>query len=166
MSRPVVGIVMGSDSDLPVMRETAAVLQRLDVPFEITVASAHRSPERAAEYARTAAARGLRVIVAAAGGAAHLAGVMAAHTTLPVVGVPLAGPTLGGLDALLSTAQMPPGVPVGTMAIGGWGAQNAGWFAAQVLALSDPALASRLQEHKAAMARAVEDKARRVTEAL
>jgi len=164
--RPLVGILAGSESDLPVLEEAVDVLRRFGVPFELTVASAHRSPERCAEYARRAAERGLRVLIAAAGGAAHLAGVVAAHTTLPVIGVPLDTTPLGGLDALLSTVQMPPGVPVATVAIGRWGARNAAWLAVQILALSDERLAHLLREEKANLARRVEEQAARVAERL
>ena len=157
-----VGIVMGSDSDLPVMESCAAVLKKFDIPFEITVASAHRSPARAAEFAATARERGLRVIIAGAGHAAHLAGAMAAHTTLPVIGVPIDSSCLQGLDALLSTVQMPPGIPVATVSIGKSGARNAGILAAQILALSDPDLGRRLADYKKEMARQVEEKARKL----
>src|SRR5512136_2046 len=130
--KPLVAIVMGSDSDLPVMQETARTLAEFRVPFEITVSSAHRSPERTAEYARKAEERGIEVIIAGAGGAAHLAGLIAGHTILPVIGVPMES-GLMGLDSLLSTVQMPGGVPVATLAIGKAGARNAGILAAQIL---------------------------------
>ena len=155
---PLVGIVMGSDSDLPIMMETARVLEGLRVPYELEIASAHRSPDRAAEYARTAARRGIRVIVVGAGGAFHLGGVVAAHTTLPVIAVPLAGSPLGGLDALLAAVQMPGGVPVGVMAVGKAGAVNAAIFAAQILAVADRSLSRRLTEHKEKLAREVAEK--------
>jgi phosphoribosylamine--glycine ligase len=158
----LVGIVMGSDSDLPVMEQCAAVLKKFEITYEITVASAHRSPARAAEFAASARERGIRVIVAGAGHAAHLAGAMAAHTTLPVIGVPIDSSCLQGLDALLSTVQMPPGIPVATVSIGKPGARNAGILAAQILALSDPDLARRLEAHKAEMARQVEEKAQQL----
>jgi len=161
-----VGILAGSESDLPVLEEAVDVLRRFGVPFELTVASAHRSPERCGDYARRAAERGLQVLIAAAGGAAHLAGVVAAHTTLPVIGVPLDATPLGGLDALLSTVQMPPGVPVATVAIGRWGARNAAWLAVQILALADERLAHLLREEKATLARRVEEQAARVAERL
>ncbi len=157
---PEVGIVMGSDSDLEVMEETAAILKKLGIPFEMTVASAHRSPQRAAEYASTASKRGLKVVVAGAGHAAHLAGAMAAYTSLPVIGVPIDSSCLQGLDALLSTVQMPPGVPVATVAIGKSGARNAGILAAQILALSDSKLASRLEAFKKELAKQVDLKAK------
>jgi len=160
MSRPpAVGIVMGSDSDLPVMEEAAAMLKKFGIPFEMTVASAHRSPQRAMAFAADARNRGMRVIIAGAGHAAHLAGVLAAHTTLPVIGVPIDSSSLQGLDALLSTVQMPPGIPVATMALGKPGARNAGILAAQMLALGDPELAGRIDRLKKDMASEVERKA-------
>lgn len=147
-----VGIVMGSDSDLPVMQGCLDQLKKFGISFEITVASAHRSPARAVDFAASARARGLQVIIAAAGMAAHLAGVLAAHTTLPVIGVPVDASALNGLDALLSTVQMPPGVPVATMGIGKSGAKNAAILAVQILSLADPALAAKLAEFKVQMA--------------
>ncbi len=156
---PEVSIVMGSDSDLEVMKETAAILKELGISFEMTVASAHRSPQRAAEYASTANKRGLKVIIAGAGHAAHLAGAMAAYTSLPVIGVPLDSSCLQGLDALLSTVQMPPGVPVATVSIGKSGARNAGILAAQILALSDSKLAKRLKAFKKELAEQIDLKA-------
>lgn len=159
----MIGIVMGSDSDLPVMQGCMDFLKKMDIPWEVTVASAHRSPARAAEYAASARERGLRVIIAAAGMAAHLAGVLAAHTTLPVIGVPVDSSSLNGLDALLSTVQMPPGIPVATMAIGKPGARNAAILAAQILAVSDAGLAGRLADFKEEMAREVEEKSRRLS---
>jgi phosphoribosylaminoimidazole carboxylase PurE protein len=154
-STAVVGIVMGSDSDRQVMEEAQRVLTEFGVGSELVVRSAHRTPEAAAEWARTARSRGLKVIVAAAGGAAHLAGAMAAHSRLPVLGVPLASSPLVGFDALLSTVQMPPGIPVGTLGVGAWGARNAAYLALRILALGDPALAKQLEEHTERMARAV-----------
>ena len=161
-SMPLVGIVMGSDSDMHVMEETVAVLKKFGVPFEITVASAHRSPQRAAEFAGTAQARGLKVIIAGAGHAAHLAGVMAAHTPLPVIGVPIDSSAFQGLDALLSTVQMPPGIPVATVAVGKPGARNAGILAVQILALNNPELAAQLIAFREEMARQVEAKAKKI----
>lgn len=158
----MIGIVMGSDSDLPVMQACVEQLKKFEIPCEITVASAHRSPERAAVYASTARERGIRVIIAAAGMAAHLAGVLAAHTTLPVIGVPIDSSSLNGLDALLSTVQMPPGVPVATMGIGKSGAKNAAILAAQILAVGNAELAARLAEFKAEMAARVEEKAQKL----
>ena len=132
MKKPLVGIVMGSDSDLPVMEETIKVFKDMGIGYEITVSSAHRSPERTAKYAHSAVERGLRVIIAGAGSAAHLAGFIASGTTLPVIGVPIDSSTLKGLDALLSTVQMPGGIPVATMAIGKAGAKNAAVFASRL----------------------------------
>jgi 5-(carboxyamino)imidazole ribonucleotide mutase len=141
---PKIGIVMGSISDWPTMKRAADVLTDLDVPFEAKVVSAHRTPDRLYDYARGAKARGLEVIVAGAGGAAGLPGMVAALTPLPVLGVPIAGKALSGQDSLYSMVQMPAGIPVGTLAIGEAGATNAGLLAAQILALADPALAARL----------------------
>jgi len=136
-----VGIVMGSDSDLDIMQEAAAILKSFQIPYEMTVASAHRSPQRAGDFAATALKRGMKVIIAGAGHAAHLAGVLAAHTPLPVIGVPIDSSCLQGLDALLATVQMPPGIPVATMAIGKPGARNAGILAVQIIATSEAQLA-------------------------
>jgi phosphoribosylamine--glycine ligase len=154
-----VGIVMGSDSDLGVMKETTSILKQFEVPYEITVASAHRSPGRAAEFATTAWERGVRVIIAGAGHAAHLAGAMAAHTSLPVIGVPIDSSCLQGFDALLSTVQMPPGIPVATVSIGKSGARNAGILAVQILALADATLQEKLRDFKTDMAEKVAQKA-------
>lgn len=151
-ARARVGIVMGSESDRTVMEEAAKVLADFGVASEVAVRSAHRTPEAAARWARSARQRGLEVLIAGAGGAAHLAGAMAAHSRLPVLGVPLASSPLGGFDALLSTVQMPPGVPVGTLGVGAWGARNAAHLALRILALGDRALAARLEAHAAAMA--------------
>ena len=156
---PVVAILMGSDSDLPAMAECARVLEDYKVPYDIRVLSAHRSPEEAATYAREAAARGLRVIIAGAGGAAHLAGAMAAHSTLPVIGVPLDSSPLGGFDALLATVQMPPGVPVAAVGVGLMGAKNAAHLAVAILALQDDALRARLQAKRKKMAEEIVAKA-------
>ena len=150
---------MGSDSDFEVMQESLAVLKKFDIPCEVTVASAHRSPERAATFASTARERNVRVIIAGAGHAAHLAGVLAAHTTLPVIGVPIDSSCLQGWDALLSTVQMPPGIPVATVSIGKPGARNAGILAVQMLALTDDDLHARLRAFKAEMAESVAAKA-------
>jgi phosphoribosylaminoimidazole carboxylase PurE protein len=139
-----VGIVFGSESDRSVMEEAARVLDQYGVRHELVVRSAHRTPAETAAWARSAERRGLEVIIAGAGGAAHLAGTMAAHSRLPVLGVPLASSPLGGFDALLSTVQMPAGVPVGTLGVGVWGARNAAHLAVRILALGDPALARRL----------------------
>src|SRR6266567_8259152 len=164
MSKPLVSIVMGSDSDFEIMREAAKALEGFGIPYEIDVTSAHRSPDRTAEYARGAAGRGISVIIAGAGGAAHLAGVIAAHTTLPVIGVPIPSTALNGIDSLLATVQMPAGIPVATVAIGKPGATNAGVLATQILALGDPAIAARLQGHKEKLARGVEEKSRKLKE--
>jgi len=153
ISTPRVGMVMGSESDRAVMEEAGKVLDEFDVGWELVVRSAHRTPEAAAEWARSARSRGLQVVIAAAGGAAHLAGAMAAHTRLPVLGVPLASSPLGGFDALLSTVQMPPGVPVGTLGVGPWGAKNAAHLALRILALGDESLARRIEERAEEMAR-------------
>ncbi len=156
---PLVGIVMGSDSDAGIMEEATAILKKFDIPYQMTVASAHRSPRRASEFATTARDRGIKVIIAGAGLAAHLAGSIAAHTTLPVIGVPIDAGPLQGLDALLSTVQMPPGIPVATVAIGKVGARNAGLLAVQIMAVSDPDLADLLAIFKQEMAMEVEKKA-------
>jgi phosphoribosylaminoimidazole carboxylase PurE protein len=145
---PDIGIVLGSASDWPQVESGAGLLEDWGITFEVVVASAHRSPKLVQAYAREAAARGLKIIIAAAGSAAHLAGVLAAETTLPVIGVPMPGSSLQGLDSLLSTVQMPAGVPVATMAIGAAGAKNAAIFAAQILALGDSRLKERLKRHK------------------
>jgi phosphoribosylaminoimidazole carboxylase PurE protein len=160
--RPLVGIVMGSDTDLPVMTETAQTLKKFGVPFEVEIPSAHRSPARTSEYARTAIERGLKVLIVGAGGASHLAGVIAAETTLPVIGVPMATTTLAGLDALLSTVQMPGGVPVACTAIGKPGAINAAVVATEIIATSDSALATKLKEYKEQLARSVAAKSEKV----
>ncbi len=160
--QPLVSIVMGSDSDLEVMREAAKALDDFGIAYEMDITSAHRSPARTSEFARQAAGRGIKVIIAGAGGAAHLAGVIAAETTLPVIGVPMPSSSLQGLDALLATVQMPAGIPVATLAIGRPGATNAGILAAQILALSDPALAKKLAAHKEKLARSVEEKSNKL----
>ena len=151
-----VALLMGSDSDLTAMSAAVRVLRTLGVDCEVHVASAHRTPARTTEIVRSAPERGVRVFIAGAGAAAHLAGYVAAHTTLPVLGVPLASSDLNGLDALLATVQMPAGIPVGTLAIGEAGAANAGWLAASILALSDERLAGRLGEARREMAEKVE----------
>jgi len=162
MPKPLVSIVMGSDSDLEIMREAAKALDDFGIGYEIDVTSAHRSPERTADFARKAADRGIRVIIAGAGGAAHLAGVIAAHTTLPVIGVPIPSTALNGLDSLLATVQMPAGIPVATVAIGKAGATNAGILAAQILALTSPALAKKMAAHKENLANSVEEKSKKL----
>ena len=154
-TRPLVGILMGSKSDWETMRLAADTLDRLHVAKEVRVLSAHRTPDQVLEYASTAEARGLKVIIAGAGGAAHLAGVIAAKTLLPVLGVPMESKSLRGLDSLLSIVQMPAGIPVGTLAIGEPGAANAALFAAAILATGDPALRDRLRAYREERARAV-----------
>jgi 5-(carboxyamino)imidazole ribonucleotide mutase len=166
MSKPVVSIVMGSDSDLDTMREAASALEGFGIPYEIDVTSAHRSPDRTSDYARTAASRGIRVIIAGAGGAAHLAGVIAAHTTLPVIGVPISATSLNGMDSLLATVQMPAGIPVATVAIGKAGATNAGILAAQILGVADSAISQKLAAHKEKLAKGVEEKSRKLQSTL
>ncbi|SMC50981.1 phosphoribosylamine--glycine ligase [Desulfocicer vacuolatum DSM 3385] len=156
---PRVGVIMGSDSDLPVMEQALKMLKKFGIAYEVTVASAHRTPARAEAFAKTAREKGMGVIIAGAGHAAHLAGVLAAHTTLPVVGVPIDSSALKGMDSLLATVQMPPGVPVATMALGKSGAMNAGIFAAQILAASDPVLAEKLADYKKEMADKVNKRA-------
>jgi phosphoribosylaminoimidazole carboxylase PurE protein len=163
MKSPLVGIVMGSASDRSVMEEAAGILGRFDVPYEMIVASAHRSPERTREYARTAHERGLQVIIAGAGGAAHLAGTIAAETSLPVIGVPIDSSPLQGMDALLATVQMPAGVPVATMAVGKAGAKNAGVLAVQILSLHHPELHEKLLEYKKELALQVEQADKKTT---
>jgi phosphoribosylaminoimidazole carboxylase PurE protein len=158
----LVGIIMGSDTDLPVMSESARMLEKFSIPFEIEVVSAHRSPARTHDYATTAIERGLKVVIVAAGGAAHLAGVVAALTTLPVIAVPMATTVLSGIDALLSSVQMPAGVPVAAMAIDKPGAINAAIYATEILATSDPQIAERLTSYKQELARSVEEKSARV----
>ncbi|MEH6693454.1 MAG: 5-(carboxyamino)imidazole ribonucleotide mutase [Hyphomonas sp.] len=147
---PKVGIIMGSQSDWPVMRHAAAILEEMGVPHEAKIVSAHRTPDRLTEYAKAAKDRGLKVIIAGAGGAAHLPGMAAAMTPLPVLGVPVQSKTLSGLDSLLSIVQMPRGVPVGTLAIGEAGAVNAGLMAAAIIALNDEAVAAKLDAYRAA----------------
>jgi 5-(carboxyamino)imidazole ribonucleotide mutase len=155
---------MGSESDLNVMQEAVKVLKQFEVPFEIGVYSAHRSPHRTLEYVKSARERGLRLIIAGAGSSAHLAGVTAAETTLPVIGVPIDSSPLSGFDALLSTVQMPPGVPVGTMGVGKSGATNAGFFAVQILALADDNLARKLAEYKIQLEKTVAEKSKKLQE--
>ena len=159
---PLVSIVMGSDSDLEIMNEAAKTLDDFAISYEIDVTSAHRSPARTAEFARNAASRGVKVIIAGAGGAAHLAGVIAAETTLPVIGVPIPSTPLNGMDSLLATVQMPAGIPVATVAIGKAGATNAGILAAQIIALSNATVAGKMKELKAKLARSVEEKSQKL----
>jgi phosphoribosylaminoimidazole carboxylase PurE protein len=159
-------ILMGSDSDLPVMEETTKVLDGFAIPYEITVASAHRTPERTLKLASGAEKRGIKIIIAGAGAAAHLAGFVASKTTLPVIGIPINATAMNGLDALLATVQMPGGIPVATMAIGKAGAKNAGLFATEILAVSDKRLAQKLKQDRKAQARKVEAKAKKLAKTL
>jgi phosphoribosylaminoimidazole carboxylase PurE protein len=157
---PPIAILMGSDSDLPVMAECVKVLESYGLSYDIRVLSAHRSPEQATRFAREAERRGFNLVIAGAGGSAHLAGVVAAHTLLPVIGVPLASSPLSGFDALLSTVQMPPGIPVATVGVGAMGAANAGHLAVTLLAMDDARLRERLGERREAMATAVLEKSK------
>ena len=163
---PEVGIIMGSDSDWPIVKQAAGTLNDFGVSSESRVISAHRTPEAAMEYATTAAKRGIKVIIAAAGGAAHLGGVLAAHTTLPVIGIPIKGGALNGMDALLATLQMPAGIPVATVTLGSAGPVNAAVLAVQILALSRPALKKKLAAHKKALKKKVEKGDRNVQSSL
>jgi phosphoribosylaminoimidazole carboxylase PurE protein len=156
--KPQVLIVMGSDSDMPVMEDTGKILKKLGIPYKMVIASAHRTPERVIHLASEAEEKGVEVIIAGAGMAAHLAGVIAAHTIIPVIGVPIDSPPLNGLDSLLSTVQMPPGVPVATMAIGRAGAKNAAILSAQIIGRKIPEIALRLKDYKKKMAEEVEKK--------
>jgi len=160
MRKPLVGIIMGSDSDLSVIQDAAKTLEEFGIPYELTVVSAHRTPERLYEYARTARARGLKVIIAGAGGAAHLPGMTASMTVLPVIGVPVKTSTARGIDSLFSIVQMPPGVPVATVAING--AKNAGILAAQIMGASDKKMRSKLEQHKKSLSTSVLKKAKRL----
>ncbi len=155
MSKPVVGIIMGSQSDWPTMKEAADILTALDIPHEVKIVSAHRTPDRLWDYGKTAVGRGLQVIIAGAGGAAHLPGMMASKTRVPVLGVPVQTKALSGVDSLYSILQMPRGFPVGTMAIGGAGAANAGLMAAGILAVNDSALAERLDRWRAELSASI-----------
>jgi phosphoribosylaminoimidazole carboxylase PurE protein len=157
---------MGSDSDLEIMREAAKALEPFGIAYEIDVTSAHRSPHRTGEFAEKAAARGIKVIIAGAGGAAHLAGVIASLTTLPVIGVPISATSLNGLDSLLATVQMPAGIPVATVAIGKPGATNAGILAAQIIALSDAGVAQKMKAHKEKLASGVAEKSAKLQASL
>jgi phosphoribosylaminoimidazole carboxylase PurE protein len=157
-SNPKVGILMGSDSDWPAMKGCADMLQQFGVSYEVRILSAHRTPEDTADYAKSARERGLQMIIAAAGMAAHLAGAVAAQTTLPVIGIPMASGYLQGVDALLSTVQMPPGIPVATVGIGSAGAKNAALLAVQILALQDDNLAQKLANHKTKLAQIAQEK--------
>ncbi|MFM1792152.1 MAG: hypothetical protein RLZZ252_506 [Bacteroidota bacterium] len=155
-----IGIIMGSDSDLPVMKEAAVVLEQLKIEYELTIVSAHRTPDRLMTYAKDASLRGIEVIIAGAGGAAHLPGMVASFTHLPVIGVPVQSKTMSGLDSLYSIVQMPPGVPVATVAING--AKNAGLLAAQILGVADPSIKHSIAEYKQSMKVEVEEKAEKL----
>jgi 5-(carboxyamino)imidazole ribonucleotide mutase len=158
MKKPLVGILMGSDSDLPVMEKAAEVLKEMGVAYEIDISSAHRLPEKTAHYAKTAKKRGLEVLIAGAGMAAHLAGVLAAHTTLPVIGIPLKSGALNGADALYSTVQMPPGIPVATVGIDG--AKNAAYLACEILSIKYPEIAKKLEDFRTKMKKSLEEKSK------
>ena len=158
MDKPLVGILMGSESDLPVMEKAAEVLKEMAVPFEMDISSAHRLPEKTVHYAKTARERGIEVLIAGAGMAAHLAGVLAAHTTLPVIGVPLKSGALEGVDALYSTVQMPPGIPVATVGIDG--AKNAACLACEILSIKYPEIAKKLENFRAKMKKELEEKSK------
>ena len=162
---PKVAVVIGSDTDQPVVQDAIRVLTEFEIPYELTLASAHRSPDRTHRYAATLEERGLQVVIACAGAAAHLAGVIAAHTILPVIGVPVDSSPLKGIDALLSTSMMPAGVPVATMGIGRAGAMNAAVLAAQILARGDAAMAERLRDHKKKLAQQIEERDRELKKA-
>lgn len=158
MKKPLVNIVIGSDSDLPTIKETEKILEEFDIAYETKILSAHRSPQKVSEFASNAANQGVKVIIAAAGGAAALAGAIAAHTTLPVVAIPIETKSLNGLDSLLSTVQMPSGVPLGCMAIGKAGAKNAAIFAIQILGTNDENIVRKIQNHKRKLREKVEQK--------
>ena len=158
MKKPLVGILMGSESDLPVMEKAAEVLKEMSVGFELEISSAHRLPEKTARYARTARDRGIEVLIAGAGMAAHLAGALASHTTLPVIGVPIRSGSLDGMDALLSTVQMPPGVPVATVGIDG--AKNAAYLACEILSIKHPEVAKKLEDFRAKTKKTLEEKSK------
>jgi len=158
MKKPLIGILMGSESDLPVMEKAADVLKEMGVSYEIEISSAHRLPEKTAHYAKTARKRGIEVLIAGAGMAAHLAGVLASHTTLPVIGVPIKSGALNGADALYSTVQMPPGVPVATVGIDG--AKNAAYLACEILSIKYPEMAKKLEGFRSGMRKTLEEKSR------
>jgi 5-(carboxyamino)imidazole ribonucleotide mutase len=158
MDKPLVGILMGSESDLPVMEKAAGVLKEMGIPFDMDISSAHRLPEKTAQYGKTARERGMEVLIAGAGMAAHLAGVLAAHTTLPVIGVPLKSGTLEGVDALYSTVQMPPGIPVATVGIDG--AKNAAYLACEILSIKYPEIARKLEGFRKKMRKEMEEKSK------
>jgi len=158
MKKPLIGILMGSESDLPIMEKAAEVLKEMGVPYEMEISSAHRLPEKTAQYAKTARKRGVEVLIAGAGMAAHLAGALASHTTLPVIGVPIKSGALNGADALYSTVQMPPGVPVATVGIDG--AKNAAYLACEILSIKYPDIAKRLEDFRSKTRKALEEKSK------
>ena len=158
MKKPLIGILMGSDSDLPVMEKAAEVLKEMGISYEIEISSAHRLPEKTANYAKTARKRGIEIIIAGAGMAAHLAGVLASHTTLPVIGVPIKSGALNGADALYSTVQMPPGVPVATVGIDG--AKNAAYLACEILSIKYPEIAKKMEDFRSKTKKSLEEKSR------
>jgi len=160
MKKPLVGILMGSESDLPIMEKAAEVLKELGIPHEIDIRSAHRLPEKTAKYAKSARSRGIEVLIAGAGMAAHLAGVLASHTTLPVIGVPIKSGALNGADALYSTVQMPPGVPVATVGIDG--AKNAAYLACEILSIKYAEIAKKLEDFRSRMRKSLEEKSRAI----
>jgi 5-(carboxyamino)imidazole ribonucleotide mutase len=160
MKRPLVGILMGSESDLPVMEKAAEVLKEMGIPYEVEISSAHRLPEKTTKYAKKARERGLEVLIAGAGMAAHLAGVLASHTTLPVIGVPLRSGALNGADALYSTVQMPPGVPVATVGIDG--AKNAAYLACEILSIKYPEIRKRIEEFRSKMKKSLEERSKAI----
>ena len=164
MKKPLVGILMGSESDLPIMEKAAEALKEMGIPYEMDISSAHRLPEKTAEYARTARARGLEVLIAGAGMAAHLAGVLASHTTLPVIGVPIKSGALNGVDALYSTVQMPPGIPVATVGIDG--SKNAAYLAGEILSIKHPEIAERLEKFRESMRKSLEEKSKTLKKSL
>ena len=164
MSKPLVGIIMGSDSDLPVMSAAVAMCEEFDIAYEVDIVSAHRTPERLVEYSKSAEQRGLKVIIAGAGGAAHLPGMVASLTVLPVIGVPVRSSSLDGMDSLLSIVQMPGGIPVGTLAIGESGAKNAGILAAQIIGSADSSLRTAITIYKNKIAQEVEHKVKKLNE--
>jgi phosphoribosylaminoimidazole carboxylase PurE protein len=166
MKKPIVGIVIGSDSDFSIMEEACKVLDSFSIPYEVTISSAHRTPKRTSVFSKQARNKGLEVIIAGAGWAAHLAGVMASETTLPVIGVPIASSPLNGLDALLSTVQMPGGIPVATMSIGKAGARNAAIFAAQILSLKYPEIYKKILDHRKEMENKVKTNAKKLKQKL
>jgi 5-(carboxyamino)imidazole ribonucleotide mutase len=162
MKGPLVGILIGSESDLPVMEKTAEILKEMDISHEMEISSAHRLPERTAQYAKTARERGLEVLIAGAGMAAHLAGVLASHTTLPVIGVPIKSGALEGVDALYSTVQMPPGVPVATVGIDG--SKNAAYLACEILSIKHPEIEKKLEDFRIRMRKSLEEKSKAIKE--